>query len=256
LACLGISFICHAGPFGGGRAVAAMTMQMDQNSKYIETDWLRIQRGEFDKERKAALRLRYRDGVATPPSRAEEVQMPEGIKRRPENHNLSGISKGWKSRNESFLPCGRTAVLSPASGPMAPSRADPFPPQAQEPTLPAAFDAPRAEVQCKPGRGRSEVNPLAAAFADLDEVRSPQRKVSRGGAGPQLSVSAALDSHPAPASAHSSSAASLRQRLVAPDGLVRAGSLPSLQGPDLRGSWSSKQTAFYGCRRNGTGALW
>eukprot|EP00930_Biecheleria_cincta_P089137 TRINITY_DN78405_c0_g1_i1.p1 TRINITY_DN78405_c0_g1~~TRINITY_DN78405_c0_g1_i1.p1 ORF type:complete len:205 (+),score=32.88 TRINITY_DN78405_c0_g1_i1:184-798(+) len=78
-----------------------MTLQMDDNRKYTPSDWLTIQRGEFNKEADARMFFSYGDFSATLKTfkeREEPAEMPLGVKRLPENRQLGGISKGWNSK--------------------------------------------------------------------------------------------------------------------------------------------------------------
>jgi len=78
-----------------------MTLQMDDNRKYTPSDWLTIQRHEFNKEADLRMSLSYGDfsgTLKTFKEREEPAEMPLGVKRLPENRQLGGISKGWHSK--------------------------------------------------------------------------------------------------------------------------------------------------------------
>lgn len=241
-------------------------MQMEQNSKYLETDWLLIQRKEFDKERQIALKLRYHSNAAPPPSnQVEPVVLPSGLRRRPENHALGGISKGWLSRSETFLPSGHLVQTSATSPKAAASAAVPREVLMEHTSSPATNDhddicSPGGRVTRESPSGRARTGnggpaSLAAIFADFD---GPQRRASRT---PKTQSSAPI---PTGDSISRPSSVGLRRGLLAPEtmhlqgspSLHRSGSTPNLQGPTLRDCWSSSKSPFVGCRRSSTGNYW
>lgn len=74
---------------------------MDDNRKYSPSDWLTIQRTEFNKEADTRMFMSYGDfsgTLKTFKEQMEPAEMPFGVKRMPENKELGGISKGWNSK--------------------------------------------------------------------------------------------------------------------------------------------------------------
>eukprot|EP00435_Cladocopium_sp_Y103_P058898 s53_g20.t2 len=83
----------------------AMTLQMDDNRKYKPSDWLLIQKMEFEKDKFRETNLRmamsYGNFSEQLKSQVPEVRpamLPMGVRRLPENSELPNITKGWRSR--------------------------------------------------------------------------------------------------------------------------------------------------------------
>eukprot|EP00931_Biecheleriopsis_adriatica_P005788 TRINITY_DN107278_c0_g1_i1.p1 TRINITY_DN107278_c0_g1~~TRINITY_DN107278_c0_g1_i1.p1 ORF type:complete len:216 (+),score=45.97 TRINITY_DN107278_c0_g1_i1:65-712(+) len=92
-----------------------MTLQMDDNRAYSPSDWLVIQKTEFNKEAGIRMSMSYGDFSATLKNEARKVDpplLPPGIKRVPENREMMGITKGWRSRAYKNLDPKRPEVVS------------------------------------------------------------------------------------------------------------------------------------------------
>eukprot|EP00490_Sorites_sp_Unknown_P019862 CAMPEP_0114641892 /NCGR_PEP_ID=MMETSP0191-20121206/2518_1 /TAXON_ID=126664 /ORGANISM="Sorites sp." /LENGTH=199 /DNA_ID=CAMNT_0001854001 /DNA_START=15 /DNA_END=614 /DNA_ORIENTATION=- len=78
-----------------------MTLQMDNNRKYKPSDWLLIQKMEFEKETNLRMAMSYGNFSEQLKSQVPEVRpamLPMGVRRLPENSELPSITKGWRSR--------------------------------------------------------------------------------------------------------------------------------------------------------------
>eukprot|EP00434_Breviolum_minutum_P040218 symbB.v1.2.035735.t1/scaffold4883.1/size33484/2 len=78
-----------------------MTLQMDDNRKYKPSDWLLIQKMEFDKETNLRMATSYGNFSEQLKQQVAEVHpamLPMGVRRLPENGELPNITKGWRSR--------------------------------------------------------------------------------------------------------------------------------------------------------------
>lgn len=74
---------------------------MDDNRKYTPSDWLTIQKTEFNKEQNLRMAMSYGDFSGTLKTFKDQVEpadLPCGVRRMPENRGLGGISKGWNSK--------------------------------------------------------------------------------------------------------------------------------------------------------------
>mmetsp|Transcript_20195 Transcript_20195/g.35955 ORF Transcript_20195/g.35955 Transcript_20195/m.35955 type:complete len:206 (+) Transcript_20195:74-691(+) len=98
-----------------------MTMQMDDNRKYSPSDWLTIQRTEFNKEADIRMTMSYGDFSEQLKNEHREVHpamLPRGVRRVPENREMPLISKGWQSKAYRNMEPLRPEVAS-----IGPSRA-------------------------------------------------------------------------------------------------------------------------------------
>lgn len=74
---------------------------MDDNRKYKPSDWLLIQKMEFEKETNLRMAMSYGNFSEQLKSQVPEVRpamLPMGVRRLPENAELPSITKGWRSR--------------------------------------------------------------------------------------------------------------------------------------------------------------
>jgi len=205
-----------------------MTMQMEDNSRFSPSDWVLVQRTEFDKERKARLAYSGMSIREKPKPEPEPWQPPLGVRRRPENTALAGISKGWRSRDE-----------VPESGPQALAARSPGSPQQAHEPRPALLPlSPKSSSGAAPS-SRSHRSAAAAG-------RSP--------AAPLEMPPSSLGSPPLPRVPSAPSVAAPR----AP-ALPRQQSVPSLpSSPQSRaGTHYGKPlgATFTGCRRTGSFSL-
>mmetsp|Transcript_122516 Transcript_122516/g.261431 ORF Transcript_122516/g.261431 Transcript_122516/m.261431 type:complete len:207 (-) Transcript_122516:59-679(-) len=206
-----------------------MTLQMDQMGGYTPTDWLKIQRTEFDKENTSRILAIYGGGgvhfeESTTPK--DEWCAPPSILRKPENGNLMGISKGWRSLRD-FRPAG--------------------PEQPQPSLLPACKGA------VVPPRSRTP----SAASSVRDGGRTPE-KISAG-------VASVDCARPVWMSYHLNQKAPLRpvgqallQTPPATPSMHRTGSAPTLSLSFSPGDTSPKRLptpVFAGCRRTCSGII-
>lgn len=170
------------------RPQLAMTLQMDDNKRFTPSDWLLIQKTEFDKESNIRMSMSYGnlgEQMAKQSAKVEPALLPSGIRRLPENGELPGISKGWCSRVYQNLDRKRPEVHpagADSSAPHAPNgKAAPRPaveldvqkssgPRMPEP--PSSFNAPRADGRT-PLLARTVVN--APARLDCSRIREAAR---------------------------------------------------------------------------------
>eukprot|EP00440_Ansanella_granifera_P009319 gb/GFBE01010101.1/.p1 GENE.gb/GFBE01010101.1/~~gb/GFBE01010101.1/.p1 ORF type:complete len:213 (+),score=29.36 gb/GFBE01010101.1/:1-639(+) len=78
-----------------------MTLQMDDNRRYTPSDWLIIQKTEFNKEADIRMSMSYGDFSGTLKKEVKRVEpaiLPQGVKRLPENREMACITKGWNSK--------------------------------------------------------------------------------------------------------------------------------------------------------------
>uniref|UniRef100_A0A7S2KNC6 Uncharacterized protein n=1 Tax=Zooxanthella nutricula TaxID=1333877 RepID=A0A7S2KNC6_9DINO len=157
------------------KPAATMTMQMEHNEKYTVSDWLKIQTKEFDKERSIVLGMRYKTGVATP--------------REDENMPLPGISKGWMSRSEKFLPSG-VATVAPPPETAAVQVTAASPAHAGRPAVPpirgAGAQVAIAATPSQGGRSPGVAVPARRALPLVTEAEPPAAPMTRPSSMPRL----------------------------------------------------------------------
>ncbi|CAE7829577.1 unnamed protein product [Symbiodinium sp. CCMP2592] len=165
-----------------------MTLQMDDNKRFTPSDWLLIQKTEFDKESNIRMSMSYGnlgEHMKKQSAKVEPALLPSGIRRLPENGELPGISKGWCSRVYQNLDRKRPEVHPTdvdSSAPRVPN-GETAPRPAVEldvqkstgprmPELPSSFNAPRADGRT-PLLARTVVN--APARLDCSRIREAAR---------------------------------------------------------------------------------
>mmetsp|Transcript_9840 Transcript_9840/g.23655 ORF Transcript_9840/g.23655 Transcript_9840/m.23655 type:complete len:203 (+) Transcript_9840:83-691(+) len=146
-----------------------MTLQMDDNKKFTPSDWLLIQKNEFDKESNIRMSMSYGSNLGEQllknRAKVEPATLPSGIRRLPENGELPGISKGWCSRVYRNLEFKRPEVHTFSPEASASPESKPAPAARPAMDLDKAEEAPR--------RGGWQAATFSTVGSPAGEVRVP-----------------------------------------------------------------------------------
>eukprot|EP00438_Fugacium_kawagutii_P009423 Skav202034 [mRNA] locus=scaffold1138:257530:262701:- [translate_table: standard] len=143
-----------------------MTLQMDNNRKYKPSDWLLIQKLEFEKETGLRMSMSYGNFSEQLKAQVPEVRpamLPMGVRRLPENSELPSITKGWRSRVYEPIAAKRPEVREISA---KESRANK---QQMAKLEPEAHGRPAMELDVAKGvaRGKDALSPSASGRTPL-----------------------------------------------------------------------------------------